>query len=337
MKKILSSLLLASASVMAFGQIMVSENFNTLTAGNLGTDTTGATAGQNSWYTLNGTNASYQVATIDAAHGQSLTLTSGNGYTAGSNPNNRIAARLTTVTATAGNNIVQAKADIYTGSSTGAGEYRFSLIGTSGTSTVTIGGFTFNVATRKLNGLGTFYNAADVPTLYLAFADATAPVIPANTWVTVTFTYNKTTGAMSWAWPGGGGSISTDPDQITGMIAEDLYLQNLTSTGNTANNTVGFDNILAQFGNNSTLSVSDVNTVEASKRNISVYPNPTSDVLNIKTDSKINAVSVVDLTGKNVNVRLDGDKVDVRSLPAGAYLINVETEDGISTEKFIKK
>ncbi|REC52249.1 hypothetical protein DRF62_15825 [Chryseobacterium piscium] len=70
---------------------------------------------------------------------------------------------------------------------------------------------------------------------------------------------------------------------------------------------------------------------------IKLTPNPTIDILNIKTDSKINSVSVVDITGKKVNVKLDGDKVDVRSLPAGTYLINVETKDGISTEKFIKK
>lgn len=38
-----------------------------------------------------------------------------------------------------------------------------------------------------------------------------------------------------------------------------------------------------------------------------------------------------------MNAKLDGDKVDVRSLPAGTYLINIETKDGISTEKFIKK
>lgn len=72
-------------------------------------------------------------------------------------------------------------------------------------------------------------------------------------------------------------------------------------------------------------------------KGIKIFPNPTSDILNIKTDSKINSVSVFDISGKKVNVKLDGDKVDVRSLPAGTYLINVETKDGISTEKFIKK
>ncbi|MDY0930391.1 T9SS type A sorting domain-containing protein [Chryseobacterium sp. CFBP8996] len=77
--------------------------------------------------------------------------------------------------------------------------------------------------------------------------------------------------------------------------------------------------------------------VKIIKNMLSIYPNPTSDILNIKTDSKINTVSVVDITGKKVNVKLKDDKIDVRSLPAGIYLINVETKDGISTEKFIKK
>ncbi len=337
MKKVLSSLLLTTATVMMFGQVQVvlNENFETLTPGNL--------AGQNSWLTGGGTATDYQITTIDAAHGKSLTLLSGNSYTAPtqttSNPNNRIAARQPNVTATASNNIIQATAEIYTGSSTGAGEYRFVVIGTVGASTTntTIGGFTFNVATRKLNGIGTFYNATSTPTLYLAFADATAPVLPVNSWVTVTYSYNKTNGAMSWSWPGGGGSISTDPDQIPGMIAKDIYLQNLTLAGNTVSNTVGFDNISAQFGNSSTLSVADGNIVEINKRSISIYPNPTSDILNIKTDSKINAVSVVDMTGRKVDVKLNDTQVDVRSLPAGTYLINIETKDGISTKKFIKK
>ena len=79
------------------------------------------------------------------------------------------------------------------------------------------------------------------------------------------------------------------------------------------------------------------NEIKHSNAFTSIYPNPTKDILNIKSDSKINAVSVVDLTGRKVNVKLDGDKVDVKSLPAGTYLINIETKDGTSTEKFIKK
>nr|WP_262904137.1 T9SS type A sorting domain-containing protein [Chryseobacterium tagetis] len=70
---------------------------------------------------------------------------------------------------------------------------------------------------------------------------------------------------------------------------------------------------------------------------IAIYPNPTSDILNIQTDAKINAVSVVDLTGRKQAVRFENNRVDVRNLPAGTYILNVETENGISTEKFVRK
>ncbi|MBD3903955.1 T9SS type A sorting domain-containing protein [Chryseobacterium sp. Ch-15] len=80
-----------------------------------------------------------------------------------------------------------------------------------------------------------------------------------------------------------------------------------------------------------------VNDVKTKKSLLSIYPNPTTDFLTIKTEKSLGSVSIFDISGKNVNVKLDGDKVDVRNLPAGTYLINVETKDGISTEKFIKK
>ncbi|GAB0157554.1 hypothetical protein CHRYSEOSP005_28320 [Chryseobacterium sp. Alg-005] len=70
---------------------------------------------------------------------------------------------------------------------------------------------------------------------------------------------------------------------------------------------------------------------------ISVYPNPTSDILSIKTNSKIKNVSVVDLAGKNMNVKLEENKINVTHLSSGTYLISVETNNGIITEKFIKK
>ena len=81
----------------------------------------------------------------------------------------------------------------------------------------------------------------------------------------------------------------------------------------------------------------DLRTKTVSENKVVISPNPTSDILNIKTDSKINAVSVVDMTGRKVDAKLNGIQVDVRSLPTGTYLINIETKDGISTEKFIKK
>lgn len=77
--------------------------------------------------------------------------------------------------------------------------------------------------------------------------------------------------------------------------------------------------------------------VKSSKSNIEIYPNPTSDFVNIKSEQKIESISITDITGKKANVRLEGDKVNVRNLTSGNYLITVETKDGITTEKFIKK
>jgi hypothetical protein len=72
-------------------------------------------------------------------------------------------------------------------------------------------------------------------------------------------------------------------------------------------------------------------------KNVKIYPNPVSDILNITSDSAIKDVSVVDVSGKKLNVKLDGNKIEVRSLPSGTYLINIENNEGRTTHKFIKK
>ena len=72
-------------------------------------------------------------------------------------------------------------------------------------------------------------------------------------------------------------------------------------------------------------------------KNIDVYPNPVSDFLNVKSALKIERFSVFDISGKNINVKMNENRIDVRTLPAGAYIINIETKDGKTTKKFIKK
>lgn len=81
-----------------------------------------------------------------------------------------------------------------------------------------------------------------------------------------------------------------------------------------------------------TLGTSEVST----KSNLSISPNPTSDYLNIKGE-KIEKIEIFDLSGKKVQAKVDGNRVDVRNLSSGSYLINIETKDGKRTEKFIKK
>ncbi len=84
----------------------------------------------------------------------------------------------------------------------------------------------------------------------------------------------------------------------------------------------------------SSLSTSDIDTTNSET---SIYPNPVSDVLNIKTKGKIKSISVYDMSGRKMNAKVIGDKVDVKHFLSGTYLIDIETSLGKSSQKFIKK
>ena len=73
--------------------------------------------------------------------------------------------------------------------------------------------------------------------------------------------------------------------------------------------------------------------------NFDIYPNPTSNVLNISNTNniEINNISVSDLNGrviKNVN---GVTSINVSDLNAGVYFVTIETTEGKSTKKFIKE
>ncbi|MDR0829208.1 MAG: M6 family metalloprotease domain-containing protein [Prevotellaceae bacterium] len=80
------------------------------------------------------------------------------------------------------------------------------------------------------------------------------------------------------------------------------------------------------------------------ENSISIYPNPVTDELNIKTEnSKINSVEIFDVSGRAVGAGRalplhSGRKtINVSALPAGVYLIRINTDNGVKTERFIKK
>lgn len=341
MKKVLLSLMVIG-SALTYGQVqsLITENFDLLTSGNLATDPTGTTAGQNSWYIYQGAAADYQVATIDTSHGKSVNVTTGAGAppTTGANTNNRYAYKAITTTATTANNLTRATMQIYTGSATGKGRVGLQLY----SSTATIGGIVYDYDTKKIYGQARVSVVADPTQTGLLSLTLGTEVFPANTWVTVSYIYNKTTGQHTYQYTNGtlSGSYNfttnTTYATYTGDVAAEFDAVNTTLATNTISNTAGIDNIQVEFTNAATLGVDNI-AIKKAKASLMISPNPTSDILNIKTDSKINAVSVVDMAGRKVDVKLNGSQVDVRSLSTGTYLINVETKDGISTEKFIKK
>ena len=61
-------------------------------------------------------------------------------------------------------------------------------------------------------------------------------------------------------------------------------------------------------------------------------------ILNLTSESKINKIIISDFSGRKVLEKsLNGEnRIDVQSLTAGTYLIQIFTENDVETTKFIK-
>lgn len=70
--------------------------------------------------------------------------------------------------------------------------------------------------------------------------------------------------------------------------------------------------------------------------NVAIYPNPAYDVLNIEGDG-IQMVEMFDMNGRNVLTSMTTGQISLTSLVNGVYVVRVTTDNGIRTEKIVKK
>lgn len=90
-----------------------------------------------------------------------------------------------------------------------------------------------------------------------------------------------------------------------------------------------------------------VNPTVLGKEGFNVYPNPTKDQLLVSVNAGANQVSsfeIINIDGKVVmrdetrfNGALQAKRVDVSSLAKGVYMVRMNTESGVQTQKFIKQ
>lgn len=329
--------LISTLSISA--QVLESDNYNSYTVGNVGTDLTGATPGQGNMYIVGGTGAvasNFQIVNGGASHANYLQVTTGNTATTAANRtvfkngldvawNNR----------TAGNNIIKGAVDIYTGTSTGAHASGVAIFGEdSGGNSVGIVGIRYNSSTKTINGLAYLTNGVS-PGFY-NITGLTTSTYPANTWITLGYSYNTITGEITYTIDGTS-IVLTIPGYTTvaGFTPTQHLVLSSYATGNTAATTFGIDNYRVEASNNTVLGTKEDNILKADQ--VSLYPNPVSDVLTIKSDLKIDKVEVYDMSGRKVDVEINDDKIDVRNLNSGSYIINTETKGGKVSKKFIKK
>ena len=87
--------------------------------------------------------------------------------------------------------------------------------------------------------------------------------------------------------------------------------------------------------------VSGIEDVEADATQVAVYPNPASDVVNVESPSAITDIAVFAPNGQQV-IAADAagsqrTSVQVDNLPAGVYVMKINTADGVVMHRLIKK
>ncbi len=74
--------------------------------------------------------------------------------------------------------------------------------------------------------------------------------------------------------------------------------------------------------------------------NFTMYPNPVHNVLMLNNISNVNTINIYSISGKLISrISNSGNnaQIDVSNLPAGMYLIMMDTDKGSSAKRFIKK
>lgn len=347
MKKTLLSLALIATS-FSFSQVLQSENFNGLTIGNVGTDITGATAGQGSWLTFS-SNGTAPTTSTNALNTNFQIVSNGNTSSNGlllQGPNGDKGSRfmwkngLPTAWAarTSGNNIIEVEYDFYTGSATtSTAQSGVRLYGTDGASSRVLCGYVYNSNTRILQGVAYLNNAGTFGT-FLITLQTGGLVLNADTWYRVGFGYDTTTGEPYWKFDSNP-SVSVNPANFSGPFPpqEVDFVMGVTAE-NTVSANIIFDNFVAKASNTDTLLGLDTNII--SDKSFSIYPNPTTSILNISNTNnfEIKNISVVDINGRVVKNESGAmTQINVSDLNAGVYFVTIEAAEGKTTKKFIKQ
>jgi hypothetical protein len=371
MKKILLILAL-TASTIAFSQTLESENFNSLTLGNVGTDITGAAAGQGSYFTIandgilpttsnNSNVTNFQIVSNGNNSSNGIQIVSPNG-----DKGQRLMAKLGLApiwaARTTGNNVIEVEYDFYTGPQTESrtdigirltGNETVIVEGVPVTTIRVLNGFQYLTNTRVLRGFVWLQNGANRGLFSINFA-AGGLILNADTWYKIGFSYNTVSGEVLW---------KTSPTAAAGGMQPAFWVPEMSPTqislvqnvfpaaaavgttpavpANSATSTIVFDNYIARaVATSNLLNVEDFTVKGAT---IAIYPNPATDLLNIKMDGSnaINVIQIVDLNGRQILSRtfdtVSEAQIDVNDLSAGMYLINITSGDQSVTKKFLKQ
>jgi hypothetical protein len=345
-KKLL--LIACVAPVITFAQILQSDQFTTLTAGNIGTDITGAAAGQNNWFIFSNNGAAPTTSTNAAASNFIATATGNpsNGISL-VGPNGDKGARYmwknglpaAWASRTVGNNIIEVEVDINTGAlSTSRNNFGVYIFNEAGDRV--LAGFSVRAATRELF-LVAYSTPTGNPVGSYSYSLAAAPGIQLaqNAWSRIGFSFNTVTGRALIKAPGidplGAYVDGSSPNTSPGEVDFVSFSGHTTTVANTSSTSMTFDNLVVRASSTDTL----LGNEDFTGKTLSaiLYPNPASDVLNIQSATdEITKITITDLNGRIVKeVTSNLSQISLENIAKGIYMVTLESDTAKKIEKLI--
>lgn len=338
MKKIYTFALCLGLLNVAQAQDLLVEDFEGMNIGAVSTSVNGTTPGQGGYYTLApvGTpNNDFLILNVGGTRGKVLQITGGVS-------SDRYMWNDSFATAWAsreqGNDIVEVTYEFLTGSASNS-RNTFGVTLFDQTTDVIIAGFQFNFDTKEILGLGRYLENG-VPTNYsfkLGQTAGSAMILPNTTWVTVGFSYNKTTGLLRFIGPGfnkfvNSTTIGIDPGEL------DFYMS--YENNNTVAAQGRMNNVHAKA-----VEVNGLLNVDTppSSAEFAVYPNPVQDIVHLHsaTGRNIEAAVLYDMLGRQVgqwefNQAVE-QSLDLSYLQPGHYMLQLHSQGATTTQQLLKQ
>lgn len=339
-------------------QTLFTDNFDSYTVGNLGTDFSGITPGQGGWYTkrasansLESPNAASVI--TEAGRGKVLKFTNSNlNY-----PTHHVNAYRPNVNTlidqrTAGNNVIMVEFDLFAGPSNNSEHYTFIFLNTNEDSLQVhkqLFRFKYNHFDGKLN-IGRKHSA----TLHGPLWDSSnAPSVPLNTWVTFKIYLDYNNRKMYLEVPYN--NTVYGGDFLKGEIATNLlekYKPKFFGCGASISfhpmdprpyQSVysNIDNIKLSALKSVPPHVLSAESFLATKFNM--YPNPATNIVTLTTNEEvfINQIEIYDTAGKLLTTENHNNKTEIQlnvaHLASGTYMLHLTTDKGKAVKKLVKK
>lgn len=141
---------------------------------------------------------------------------------------------------------------------------------------------------------------------------------------------NASDPSYTWSVANGTGAATIDANGLLTAIADGTV--NAIASANDASGVTGSIEI--------TLSNQTTGLSEMPSNLISVYPNPTNDVLHIGTDSEhILEVQILNFSGRVVynDQNISSNEINISNLESGGYIIRMITDERTYTVRFVKQ